>query len=67
MEDSPHVSDKAYALAWGSSRITALAHHLFLPGRRLDVYCQPISACGKQEFPSNCALQERALLPAQTE
>jgi hypothetical protein len=67
VENSTHVSDKAYALGWGSSRRTAQAHDLRLPGRRLDLHREPIGPCGEEKFTANRALEERALLRAQAE
>src|SRR5258706_8889240 len=67
VENSPHVRDKAYALGWGSSRRTAEAHRLHLPGRGLDVYGQSIGPRGEQEFTANRTLDVCALLRAQAE
>jgi hypothetical protein len=44
--------------------LTALAHHLFLPGRRLHLDCQPLGSRGNKEIAPMTGLEKRSLARA---
>src|SRR5256885_3535445 len=67
MQDPRHFGRSAYASGRRPRRCSSELHHVFLPGRRLDVDGESIRASGEEEIATLSDLEGAPLLRAQVE